>query len=302
MHDTRQVSMELRHLRYFVAVADTLNFGRASARLGISQPPLSRQIHDLEAELGVALFDRGKRGVRLTPAGAALLPQARRLLLDAAALSEGARHAAQGDVGAVRVGFISIVAYSVLPRVLPAFRRAHPGIRLHLREATSDVLIAAAHAGDLDVAIVLQRPDDPALRYVPLFAEPLMAALPTARRWPRRIDVAALAQEPFVLFPRAAGVPLYDAIVGSCRAAGFTPRVEQEALQMTTIVSLVAAGLGVALVPHSLHHVRRSGVVYRPLAAAAPPIEIGLVARADESSRPVATFVAAVTRAYVNGS
>ena len=294
--------MELRHLRYFATLAETLNFARAAARLSISQPPLSRQIRDLEERLGVKLFDRDTRGVRLTPAGAALLPFARRLLLDADAFAEGACHVARGDVGAVRVGFISIVAYSVLPRVLPGFRRAHPGIRLHLREATSDVQVAALHAGELDVAIVLAPLSEPGLQMTPLLAEPLIAALPARRRWPRRIALRVLEQEPFVLFPREAGVPLHDLIVGACRAAGYVPRVEQEAIQMATIVSLVAAGMGVALVPDSLRNMRRAGVVYRPLAEAAPRATIGLAWRARETSRAVATFANAVTGAYDDDS
>ena len=127
-----------------------------------------------------------------------------------------------------------------------------------------------------------------------------MAALPTRRAWPRRVRIASLANEPFVLFPRAAGVPLHDLIMSACRSAGFAPRVEQEAIQMSTIVSLVAAGMGVALVPYSLRHMRRSGVVYRPLAESTPPIDIGLAWRTDETSRAVASFATAVARAYAD--
>jgi DNA-binding transcriptional LysR family regulator len=284
--------MELRELRYFVAVADTLNFGRAAVALHISQPPLSRAIRALETELGTELFERNTRGVRMSPAGAALLPEARRLLRDAAALQAGARHLAAGEIGTLTLGFISAAAYGILPDIVRSFRAQRPGVRLELREATSDAQPAAVKAGEFDVGLVLPGPADPALAYVPLTWEPLVAALPAARHWPARVSLASLATEPFVLFPRAAGAWLYDGIVGFCRRAGFVPRIEQEAIQMQTIVSLVAAGMGVALVPESLHHLRRTGVVYRPLNEKSPAVEIGLTHRAQDESPLTRAFVA----------
>jgi DNA-binding transcriptional LysR family regulator len=292
--------MDLRVLRYFAAVATTLNFGRAAAALSISQPPLSRAIRALEEELGVGLFVREPRGVRLTPAGAALLPQARRLLREADALASGARQFAQGEVGVVRLGFISTAAYNVLPQVLPSFRRARPGIRLTLVESTTDAQIAALDEDALDAGLVV--PPLPAtLAYMPLLREPLIAALPARRRWPREVDLAMLAGEPFVLFPRRAGQGLYDLIVGRCAAAGFVPRIEQEAIQMPTIVSLVAAGMGVSLVPASLAHMRRTGVVYRPFAAPGPPMEVGLAWNDASPTPAVAAFVAHVRSAFAPG-
>ena len=283
--------MDLRHLRYFVAVAETLNFGRAATRLAISQPPLSRQIQAFEAELGTRLFVRTTRGVRLSAAGAALLPEARRLLRQVETLTLGARHLARGEIGSVRLGFISTASYNVLPRVLPEFRRRRPGVRLLLQEATSDAQGALLRDNELDVGLVVPPLFEPGCRYAPLLREPLVAALPARRRWPRRVPLAALAGEPFILFPRKAGIGLYDLIVGFCRDAGFTPRIEQEAVQMPTIVSLVAAGIGVALVPASLRHMRRTGVVYRALAEASPPMEIGLAWREGEEDPAVAAFI-----------
>jgi len=283
--------VEFRHLRYFAAVAETLNFGRAAARLHISQPPLSRQIQALEQELGTRLFTRGTRGVRLTGAGRALVPEARRLLREADALVEGAQHLAEGGVGAVRIGFISTASYNVLPRVLPEFHRRRPGIRLHLHEATSDAQGALLREIEIDVGLLVPPIVEAGVRYAPLMREPLVAALPARRRWPQRLALAALAQEPFILFPRQAGAGLYDLIVGYCSDAGFTPRIEQEAIQMPTIVSLVAAGMGVALVPASLRHMRRTGVVYRRLAETSPLMEVGLAWREGDEEPAVAAFV-----------
>ena len=292
--------MDLRVLRYFVAVAETLHFGRAAAALSMSQPPLSRQIRALEDELGVELFVREPRGVRLTPAGASLLPQARRLLREADAPAAGARELAQGEVGIVRLGFVSTAAYNVLPRVLPPFRRARPGIRLALVEATTDAQLTALRDDALDAGLLVP-PVPETLRYEPLVREPLIAALPGGRRWPRGLPLAALAGEPFILFPRRAAPGLYDLIVGLCAGAGFVPRIEQEAIQMPTIVSLVGAGMGVALVPASLAHMRRTGVVYRPLAEPGPPMEVGLAWNQASPSPAVAAFVAHVRGVFTSG-
>ncbi|GIK86016.1 MAG: isoleucine biosynthesis transcriptional activator [Betaproteobacteria bacterium] len=290
--------MELRHLRYFVAVAETLHFGRAAARLHISQPPLSRQIRALEREVGTPLFERSARSVRLTPAGAALLPEARRLLREAEALAAGARDLARGAVGVLQLGFISASAYNVLPRVLPGFRRSRPGVRLVLAESTSDVQLGALAEGTLDAGILLPPVTHPALAYAALLREPLVAALPDARRWPARVPLGRLSREPFVLFPRHAGPGLHDVVVAACEREGFAPRVEQEAVQMPTIVSLVAAGMGVALVPASLQNMRRTGVVYRPLAGTAPRVEVGIAWRAADRSPVLAAFVAHARGAF----
>ncbi len=208
--------MDLRQLRYFVAVADTLHFGRAARRLAISQPPLSRQIAALERELGVALFERSTRGVRLTPSGSALLPRARRLLADADTIATGARELARGEVGLLRIGFLAAATFSMLPRLISSFRRARPGVRLVLTEATSDRQLVALAEASLDAGVLLPPVADPALAWLSLVREPLVAALPAGRRWPPRLALARLAGEPFILFPRPAGASLYDLIVNAC--------------------------------------------------------------------------------------
>ena len=287
--------MELRHLRYFVAVAEALSFARAARALSISQPPLSRQIRALEEELGTALFARTKRWVQLTPAGTALLPEARRLLREADGLKAGAQRLAAGEVGTLALGFISVAAYNLLPDLAPEFRHRHPGVKLVLQEATSDVLLAALRQGELDVGFVLPPVDAPGLEYVPLAHDTLIAALPAGSAHARAkgpIALASLSAEPFILFPRKVGSSLYDAIVGACRRAGLQPRIEQEAIQMQTIVSLVAARMGVALVPASLEHLRRTGVVYRRLADRGARVEIGMAWRTGDASPAVRAFVA----------
>jgi len=285
--------MELRHLRYFVAVAEHLSFGRAARALHLSQPPLSRQIRALEDELGTPLFTRTKRTVALTPAGSALLPDARRLLREADALRSGARRHALGQVGTLALGFIGVAAYNVLPEVLPEFRRRHPGVRVALREATSDVLLAALRQGEIDAGLVLPPVNEPAFEYLPLFHDTLVAAVPAGRRrYPEPLALASLADAPFILFPREVGASLYDLIVGCCHRAGFAPRIEQEAVQMQTIVSLVAAGMGVALVPASLMSMRRTGLAYRRIAGPSPRVEIGLAWCTGEASPALGAFVA----------
>jgi DNA-binding transcriptional LysR family regulator len=293
-------ALDLRVLRYFVTLADTLHFGRAAAALSMSQPPLSRQIRAFEDELGVELFLREPRGVRLTPAGTALLPQARRLLREADALTAGARELAHGEVGVVRLGFISTAAHNVLPRVLPAFRRTRPGIRLTLVEATTDAQLTGLRDDTLDAGVVVPPVPVP-LRCEVLLREPLIAALPRTRRWPRRLPLETLADEPFILFPRRAAPGLYDLIVGLCARAGFVPRIEQEAIQMPTIVSLVGAGMGVALVPASLARVRQTDVVYRPLAEPGPPMEVGLAWNEATPTPAVAAFIAHVRGVFTPG-
>jgi DNA-binding transcriptional LysR family regulator len=266
----------------------------------MSQPPLSRQIRAFEDELGVELFLREPRGVRLTPAGTALLPLARGLRREADAVTAGARELAHGEVGVVRLGFISTAAHNVLPRVLPAFRRTRPGIRLTLVEATTDAQLTGLRDDTLDAGVVVPPVPVP-LRCEVLLREPLIAALPRTRRWPRRLPLETLADEPFILFPRRAAPGLYDLIVGLCARAGFVPRIEQEAIQMPTIVSLVGAGMGVALVPASLARVRQTDVVYRPLAEPGPPMEVGLAWNEATPTPAVAAFIAHVRGVFTPG-
>ncbi|KUZ06744.1 LysR family transcriptional regulator [Burkholderia diffusa] len=289
---------DLRQWRYFVTVADERHFGRAAERLSMTQPPLSQAIRALEDALGVALFARTKRSVALTAVGAALLPDVRRLLAAADALPPLARRLARGEAGSLSLAFVSTADYGLLPSLLRAFGARYPQVRLQLAEATSDVQIDELVAGRIDAGLVIP-PVPPrhaaALSYLPVVREPLVVAMPAAAApgvlEDEPVHLAELAALPLVIFPRRLAPGFYDIITGCYGAAGAIPRIGQEAIQMQTIVSLVSAGMGVALVPQSLRNLRRTGVVYRPLAGDAPVVETGLVWRTGDVSPVLAGFI-----------
>ncbi|CAG9177486.1 LysR family transcriptional regulator [Cupriavidus respiraculi] len=297
--------MDLRQLRYFVTVAEELHFGRAAQRLAMTQPPLSQQIQALEEEIGVRLFARTRRSVALTPAGRQWLPEVRRVLADAAALPELAQRFARGDAGTLSLAFVSTADYGILPDLLRRFRADHPDVELQLREATSDVQFEALIEGTIDAGLVI-RPQlptmPPGLSYLPLVREPLVLAVPEGWRPPgttaprgkaRASDAQAgpvslrdVAEAPLIIFPRRSAPAFYDIITGYYARDGLVPTIGQEAIQMQTIVSLVSAGMGVALVPASLCNLRRTGVSYLPLRDAAPDIETGLAWREGGADGP----------------
>ncbi|CAJ4641039.1 LysR substrate-binding domain-containing protein [Burkholderia pseudomallei] len=300
---------DLRQWRYFVAVADERHFGRAAERLSMTQPPLSQAIRALEDALGVALFARTKRSVELTAVGAALLPDVRRLIAAADALPPLAQSLARGEAGSLALAFVSTADYGLLPQLLREFGARYPHVRLQLAEATSDVQIEELVAGRIDAGLVIP-PVPPrhaaSLSYLPVLREPLIVAMPAeaaevaeAAEAANAADAAAdapvriadIASLPLVIFPRRLAPGFYDIITGCYGAAGVTPRIGQEAIQMQTIVSLVSAGMGVALVPQSLRNLRRTGVVYRALADPAPVVETGLVWRTDDVSPVLAGFI-----------
>jgi DNA-binding transcriptional LysR family regulator len=295
--------MELRHLRYFAAVAEHLHFGRAAAALHISQPPLTRQIKQLEQELGVRLFARNNRNVELTAAGKLALQHATALLAQADELGQRTREVARGGSGELAIGFISVADYNVLPPLLKQFRARYPGVQLRLREATSDIQLEALRGGKLDLGIVLGPVDDAQLNFRATFREPLVAALPAAHgAHCAPLPVSTLRNEPFILFPRPLAPGLYDDIIGVCKRAGFSPEIGQEAIQMQTIVSLVSAGMGVALVPASLMHLRRTGVIYRALRDRSPTVTTGLAWKRDTDSTLVDNFLAVAATLKISRS
>jgi DNA-binding transcriptional LysR family regulator len=271
--------MELRQLRYFVAVAEDLHFGHAATRLHIVQSALSRQISLLERELGVHLLDRSGRGVALTDAGADLLSDARRLLASADAARERATRAGKGERGTLRVGFIAPAVYEVLPRTLRAFQRQSPQVRLILHEVPNAPALAGLVSGDLDIAFVrLPLVPDPMLTCVEVSDEPVMIALPHDHRLAAQeeIDLADLAEDHFIMIPRAQEPELFDDYVGMCRTAGFSPRVSHDADRTHVALGLVSGGLGVAFVPASSRSAGLDGVVHRSLRDVNPRLVIGL--------------------------
>lgn len=278
-------------MRYFLAVAEHLHFGRAAESLGIRQPPLSQQIQSLEAELGVALFDRSARRVRLTAAGEAFRADAQGAVDHAAAAAREAQRAGRGETGHLAIGFVGSAALTMLPPLLRAFRDRYPAVTLDLRELTTTEQAAQLRTGRLDAGLLrppLPEPDAEGLHIEPVGRERLIAALPAGHHLGRTrgLALARLAHEPFVLFPRRLGPGLRDEIDDYCRTAGFTPTVVQEAVQMQTIVGLVAAGLGVSIVPSSLTGTHRNDVTFHPLHPVAKVVDLAVAHRRERPSPP----------------
>ncbi|HBO2789170.1 TPA: LysR family transcriptional regulator [Pseudomonas aeruginosa] len=293
--------MELRHLRYFIAVAEELHFGRAAERLGISQPPLSQQIQALEEEIGARLFERTNRRVELTDAGRLFLDESRQVLaqVDKAVLL--ARRAHLGELGELKIGFTSSAPFtSTIPSSIHAFRKAYPDVHLDLQEMSSRQVLKALLEESLQVGVIrpLALPD--AVHWVELFREPLVAVLradhPLAAGSEDGLAIAALAEEPFVFFPRSYGTGLYDQVIALTRQAGFSPRIAQEASEAMTIIGLVSAGLGVSILPVSFRRTRVDGVVYRTLSDPEATTAVWLVRRQNEGSPLALSFIDLVTR------
>lgn len=286
--------MELRHLRALVAVAEEGHFGRAAERLHLSQPPVSLAIKELEAELGVRLFERSSRRVSLTPAGDEALQDARAVLARTEALRSRAHGAKGAALGRLAIGFISLAAYSYLPELLRGYTTEHPQVKLALHEGTTDQILADLATGTLDIGCIFASPLLPAgLRYQATNRDPLIVALPenhplAARK---RVPLERLAGEQFLSFERHYGPTMFDTVVATCMRHGFSPRIFP-ARQMHTIVSLVSAGIGVALVPACLQVLHRQGVVYRPLQGERSPVETGVAWRSDDESAALRQFIA----------
>ena len=285
--------MELRHLRYFVAVAEELHFGHAAARVRVAQPALSQQIKQLETDLGVVLLARTKRRVALTEPGRLFLVEARRTLAQAAAAIDVARRAAAGEAGRLRIGYVDTALWGVLPAAVRAYRERFPGVALSLHERQPAQQLAALASGDIDVGIG-PPVRDAGFATALVSDDTVLVALPAGHTLADAPDVALaeLAGEPWVLVPTRVRSRLGDVVRTACAAAGFAPRVTQEARQLDALVALVSAGLGVTLVPRSAERVPRVGVVYRPLRGIDLRLPLVAAWRAADASPTVAPFVA----------
>ena len=260
--------MDLHHLRHFVAVADELHFGRAAVRLGMSQPPLSQSIQRLEASLGVQLFKRSRAGVRLTPAGLALLPHAQGTLQQAELAERVVRQAARGELALLRVGFIPWSLTRALPRAIRQFRQRWQGVQVHLYERVSRQQVASLKSADLDLAVIsLNATGTAGLETRLVETSRLVVAVPTA--WPLSkragLRFADLADQPFVIFPPSLSPASHDTFEAACRAAGFRPRITQETAQPFTMLSMVANELGVALIQSTAATMTPEGVTLVPI-------------------------------------
>lgn len=287
--------MDLRQFRYFLAVAEELNFTRAAARLHIAQSPLSQQIKALEQDLGVTLFLRSKRHVEITEAGRVLAGEARAIARHVEEARHLAQRAHQGLLGRLTIGFTSSAIYNVLPDLLARFRETHPEVAITLREGVlSPDQVRAIEDGRQDLGLLRPPIWSPALDHLVIRREKLMAVLPAmhALAAQARVAVGSLAAQPFIMYPQSIGAALNDPVLVLCHAAGFSPTVVQEVSELQAIVRLIAAGMGVALLPASAGLLRVDGVVLRPLHEEAPLLELALAWRRNNPSPTVRAFIA----------
>jgi len=281
--------VELRQLRYFIAVAEEGSFSRAAGRLHVSQPPLSTQIKGLEDELGVQLLERSNRGVSLTPAGSVFFEETRTVLARLEHAKKETLRANRSDIGMLSIGFVSIADYGILPPALKNFRSSYPLVEVQLHELTTDAQIRELRAARLDLGIGLGPVDEPDLEFERVLREELVLAAPSghpAAKGEGALDLRALSKENFIVPPREIAPGLYDLIISHCRSFGFAPRITQHARQMQTVISLVSCGMGFALVPSSLRNLKRTGVRYRQLRGKAAFIDLGIL-RLRNSDTPL---------------
>ncbi len=289
--------MELRHLRYFVAVAEELHFGRAAQRLHIVQPALSKQIASLEAELGIQLFNRTKRRVTITDAGRALYEEVRVILQRIDRAVETAQMTASGQVGSLDIGFIGPAMWSVLPKLLAGHHKRVPDVRFRLAELSSAAQLASLRDGALDAGFVrLPLRDDDQIELTVIHREPFVVTLPERHRAARAdaVDLSELAAEPFIFVPRRVEPGFYDRCIALCQSYGFSPNIVEEGTGPTAICGMVATGLGITLSPASILNAPWPGVVFRELDRPGLELELALATRRDEPSAALRGFVQTV--------
>jgi DNA-binding transcriptional LysR family regulator len=284
--------VELHQLRCFVAVAEELHFGRAAIRMHMTQPPLSRQVQLLERALGIQLFERNNRSVRLTAAGAGFLRDARHILAFSDQAADGARRLARGEAGSLTLGFTAVSAYQMIPQLLARAQEQLPGLQFTLREMVSSAQLEALAAHRIDVAFVRQINDADGLDGQLISREPLLVVVPHNHPLAREtaIAVSALDQQPFVMYAPDEGRYFYDCIAGLFALSGVKPRYVYHLGQTHTVVSMVKAGLGLAIVPASAAQLHSEGLVFRPLLDAQLHAELYMVSRHDNDNPALPAF------------
>lgn len=293
--------MELRHLRYFVAVAEELHFSLAAQKLNIAQPPLSQQIQQLENELGVRLFLRTKRQVKLTYAGKVFLDNALKILNDLERACEATQRAHRGELGKIIVAFTGTATYDILPNLIQLYQARYPLVDLTVFQLVTTAQVEALLTGEIDVGILCAPLEIAELNVGVIRYEPFVVALPADHPLAEKtggIEAGELAAELFIMTPRKLGPAYYDVIINICHNAGFSPNVVQESGELGTILALVAAKMGISLVPHSLQNIHMEGVVYRQLKNPFPKLQTALAWRKSENSPVVHTFLELATRCF----
>ncbi len=297
------MDVDFDDLQALLALSETLHFGRAADRLHVSQPALSKRLRRLEERIGGPLLIRGYRDVRLTDAGRLLATRGRHLVSEASAAIAVTQRAARGEAGLLRIGFGIASIFGLLPDVLRRFRRAHPDVQLHLRDMSTPDQIDALVSGKIDVGFIRRRERDDRLQTRPVLTEHLVAALGPHSRWNTRAGLRSVASEPFIVIARSRSASFHDHVLSVCAAAGFAPRVVQEAFELFTVVSLVRAGLGVALVPRSAALMRLPGVRFRELGLPQAEWNIALAWHRDSDRVPlVRRFIDAVPATRVSAT
>ncbi len=290
--------LEFRHLRYFVAVAEELHFGRAALRLHVSQPPLSQQIQKLERLLGYALFNRTSRSVSLTPPGEEFLQRARHTLRKVQRDIEETRSIGRGEVGSLHVGFVGSGMLTTLPGILRSYRETYPQVALHLHESFTSRVVEGLESGTLDAGILRDGDPSEGLEVATIFSEPYVAVLPAnhPRAKQKSISPGALRGDPFVFYPRSAGTRAFEKPLTIFEEYGFRPQIVQEAPHWLTIIRLVGAGLGVSIAPACVRRIMSPDVVCVSLRDTKAVSNLELAQRAGESRAIVKRFAAIVNR------
>lgn len=285
--------MELRHVRYFIAVAEELNFNRAAERLNIAQPPLSQQIRKLEEELDILLFYRTKQKVQLTDGGKTFLKHAYQILREVDISIKNARRASHGQTGQLSIGFTGTLTYDIFPRILKSFREKYPSVNVIPRQLTTTDQVKALEDKKIDVGIVCTPIESTVLDFKAVHQQPFIAVLPATHPLASSTtpcDVGDLAKESFIMTPRKSGPGYYDRFINICYESGFSPNITQEAHELQNLISLVASGMGVALVPSSMKNLQIKGALYKEIINNNCSVETTFVCRKDTNSQVVNSF------------